>query len=545
MIERLRRIAPELLVAALAVAAALFVAGRALGDGFPLDDAWIHLQYGLELRKSGTLAYNDGIASTGATSPLWAACCAIAHLFAGASGPSMTAAAWSKGFGVALHALTAVLSCRLARACVVRRGWATPAALGAGGIVATVSVLDFAAVSGMEVALTSALLVGAALASVRGRVWLAGALGGVAAIARPECVVVVPAIVAVVAVQARGRAGLMRGVKTLGAALLPIAALVARNLAVSKLPLPATFYVKATPEAQTLAIALRAGFVDLLGKTHPTSRVVFWALVAGAIVLGAIAFARRVRKGGRPSRSTERAFATGAFALAGMVYLVGVAAINVVRNPSSFYYQRYFAPPLPLLIVAAVCATIALAAFVARAVAPSRRTLIVVLPALLFIAAIVDDVLALPAPRVQYADDVRSINALQVTTGMYVRDHVSPNGVVWTVDAGAVRYWGGHRTVDLARLNTREAFHGTKLPKEWWPEAIVTIPEVFQAFAPDGLLDVGISAQSPVAATEAERRQWRHEVYVCRKNANEHPDNRVLVLLYGSELIAVGRCAPK
>ncbi len=545
MIDRLRRIAPEILAAALAVAAALYVAGRALDDGFPLDDAWIHLQYGLELKKSGTLAYNDGIASTGATSPLWATFCAMAHVLAGASGPSMAAAAWSKGFGVALHVLTAVLSCRLARACVTRRRWATPAALGAGGIVATSSVLDFAAVSGMEVALTSALMVGAALASVRGRVWIAGALGGLAVIARPECVVMVPAIVAVVAMQSRGRDAIVRGAKAFGAAAIPVALLVARNVAVSKLPLPATFYVKATPGAQTLASALRTGFVDVLGRTHPTSRVAFWFFVASAIVLGAIAFTQRVRKTGRAAQSIQRSLSVGAFTLAAIVYSVGVAAINVVGNPSSFYYRRYFAPPLPLLVVGAVCAAIAIAAIVARSVPSSRRALVVVIPAVVFIAAIVDDVAALGAPRAQYADDVRSINGLQVTTGMYVRDHVSPSGVVWTIDAGAVRYWGGHRTVDLARLNTREVFHGTKVPKDWWPEAIVTIPEVFQAFAPDGLLDVGMSAPSPVPATEAERMLWRHEVYLCRKNANEHPDNRVLVLLYKSELIAVGRCAPK
>lgn len=545
MIERLRRIAPELLVATLAVAAALFVAGRALGDGFPLDDAWIHLEYGLAFRRTATLGYNDGIASTGCTSPLWALFAAAAHVLAGASGPSMAAAAWAKAMGVALHAATAVLSARLARACV-RRRWATPAALGAGGIVATASVLDFAAVSGMEVALTSALLVGAALASVRARgvagAVVAGGLAGLAVVARPECVVFVPAVVAVIASRASGRAALVRGAQSLGAAALPIAALVARNYAVSKLPLPATFYVKANPEAQTLASALRAGFVDVLGQLRPTSRVAFWILVGVAIALGAVALVRRVRS--RPARALDRPFAVAAFAGASLAYLIGVAAINVVRNPTSFYYQRYFAPPMPLLAVAGACAAIALAEIVAKR-ARGARAIAVVLTAVAFSAAIVDDVAGLRAPRDRYADDVTSINGLQVAVGKFIGDHVSPDGVVWTVDAGAVRYWGQRRTVDLVRLNTREVFHGNKVPKEWWPEAIAVIPEVFQTAAPADLMDSAFVTLAPLGKTEEDRRLWRQEVHLCRKTAYEHPDNRVLVFLYKTELVAVGRCAPK
>jgi hypothetical protein len=56
------------LSACLAVA---LVAGGALRRGFPLDDAWIHMAYGLALVREGSLAYNQGAPATGCTSPLW------------------------------------------------------------------------------------------------------------------------------------------------------------------------------------------------------------------------------------------------------------------------------------------------------------------------------------------------------------------------------------------------------------------------------------------------------------------------------------------
>lgn len=58
----------------------LLLADRHGQEGFPLDDAWIHMVYGRAVAQKGYLAYNDGIASTGCTSPLWACLIGIIHL---------------------------------------------------------------------------------------------------------------------------------------------------------------------------------------------------------------------------------------------------------------------------------------------------------------------------------------------------------------------------------------------------------------------------------------------------------------------------------
>src|SRR5450432_3663761 len=93
--------APEVVAASIALVAAAFVGSGAWRLGVPLDDAWIHMVYGLALRDEGALAYNAGVPATGCTSPLWAAFVAIAHVVVGARGPSMEALVVVKCMGIA------------------------------------------------------------------------------------------------------------------------------------------------------------------------------------------------------------------------------------------------------------------------------------------------------------------------------------------------------------------------------------------------------------------------------------------------------------
>ena len=96
------------LAAAVCGLAALHIAAPAylFGQGFPLDDAWIHAVYARELARSGALAYNPGVPATGETSPLWAIVLAVPHAIAGAS----IAVLLTKLVGFAMHAASAVSS---------------------------------------------------------------------------------------------------------------------------------------------------------------------------------------------------------------------------------------------------------------------------------------------------------------------------------------------------------------------------------------------------------------------------------------------------
>jgi len=128
-----------------------------------------------------------------------------------------------------------------------------------------------------------------------------------------------------------------------------------------------------------------------------------------------------------------------------------------------------------------------------------------------------------------------------VTIGHWVDGNLPPGAVIWTVDAGAIRYWGRHPTVDLMQLNTPELFDGPKVRKAWWPSAVALIPNVFQLVTPQPLLDIAL-----VVETKGDSGIWRegsrHEVYRCRQGAEQTQDNRVIVFYQERMLLAVGRC---
>ena len=531
---------PELAAGALAIAAALYVAGTKLRRGFPLDDAWIHMQYGLSLARHGVVGYNDGVSSTGCTSPSWVIVAALAHLLAAAKGPSMAAALGLKAMGMVAFAVSAAASARLARA-ISPRGPGAACACAAGALVAATPLLAYAAVSGMEVPLASALLVSSFFAAVRGRALGAGTLAGLAAITRPEAVVVVPGVVLLVWL-ASSRRPVMRALVAAAASAVPLGAVALRTLVVSGRPLPATFYVKANPGAQTLGAALRRGFVDLLGVEAPTSRLALWATVAGAVVVGGLSAWRRVRTR-RAEAHGLRGCAVGLVALSGLAYVAGASLVMVIEYPRSFYYQRYLAPALPLLAVAGVSGLAwvvrRIATYLARTPPPSMVSVVaLVVPALL----VADELRAWPAHRAAYRASVTGIDEIQVALGRFIDGHVPADGVVWSVDAGAIRYFGRRTTVDLVRLNTPEVFHEVDVDPRYAPDAVVTIPREFLlGVEPDGLLELAGVAE-PSSGTKEERSLVQQQVYVCVAERTHDERGRVAVLKKtGGELLLIAR----
>jgi hypothetical protein len=525
------RIGPEAVAAGLGLLAAVIVAGPSLGEGFPLDDAWIHMVYGSALRHTGALQYNDGQSSAGCTSPVWAFAVALAHLVAGATGPSLRTVAWVQGFGIAAHVVQAILAACLARAWAPELRWAPAMALGGGALVACAPTLGFAAASGMEVPLEGALLLGAMLAAVSGRWIAAGAIAGIAAVTRPEGVLAVIAIGVLAATIERPLVAL----GALGAGAVPVLARVARDWSVSGRPLPATFYVKANPGADPIAHSLARGFVNVLGGMRPASHIFFWVCVATAIGLGAVAMVQRVRHG----RRLLTQGAIGAAAAIGLAYSAGISVLYYMQLPRSFYYQRYLAPPLTLMTVAGYAAL----AWFSHMALHSKRRMAVALPCLLAALAVGDEMAAWGMERARFAGDVAAINALQVTIGRWIDSNLPPGAVVWSVDAGAIRYWGRHPTVDLIRLNTPELFDGPRVKKAWWPTAVAVITNIFQVVTPESLLDIAFVAETP-----GESGMWhkasRHEVYRCRPDSIRAQDNRVMVVFQERVLLSVGRCVP-
>ncbi len=478
-------VGPELASGVIAVVGALRVAGAAMARGFPVDDAWIHMVYGLSLRTAGAFEYNDGIAGSGSTSPLWAVVAALAHGVAGAREPSFVAALVLKGFGIVAHAASAVLAARLSRACVPSPRLAVPAALAAGALVAACPALDYAAVSGMEVPLAGALMLAAFLLAARQRPVLTGIVSGLGMLARPEVIVVAPLVLALsLRASAAPRRGL-RAVAAVGAALALPAVWSLRNLAYTGRPLSATIYAKAS-RAGSVVDSMRLALFEMLGKSRPMNRGVVLALVVAAAVLGVVAAAQALRAR-RHDAARDPALIAGAVALAGLAYVAGIAWHTRFFEPASFYYLRYLLPAVPLLLVAATSALAHLVSLVPRI--ESRPRLAVGLLTAAGLATAGWEVEAWDRRRARYEEDVASIDSVQVVVGQFIASAMPPGATVWSVDAGAPRYFGRRRLVDSVRLNTPELFAGDDVPASWAPEVLVLeVPYGYRARVDAGSL---------------------------------------------------------
>ncbi|HSL83174.1 MAG TPA: hypothetical protein VLF66_10370 [Thermoanaerobaculia bacterium] len=177
---------------ALALCGAYLAAELYLLDGrlgFPLDDSWIHLAFGRSLAAGEGLAINPGEPVAGSTAPLWTALFALWVALPG------SAVAWAKAAGSLLFAAVVLLAHGLARDLIGgptrEGGLGRGLALLAGGLTAATGWLVWSALSGMEIALFTALtLLGVRLhlrerREPARRPWSLAVLG-LAVLARPE-----------------------------------------------------------------------------------------------------------------------------------------------------------------------------------------------------------------------------------------------------------------------------------------------------------------------------------------------------------------------
>ncbi|MEW6754169.1 MAG: hypothetical protein AB1505_24785 [Candidatus Latescibacterota bacterium] len=115
--------------------------------GFPLDDTWIHFQFARNLAAGHGFSFNPPDPSAGSTAPLWTLLLAGLRLLPG--DPVLAA----KGAGAFLLLVAGWLTVRLAASAGIGPAWT----LLAGLCVLLTPRLLWAALSGMEVALCTAL----------------------------------------------------------------------------------------------------------------------------------------------------------------------------------------------------------------------------------------------------------------------------------------------------------------------------------------------------------------------------------------------------
>lgn len=335
-------------------------------DDFCIDDAWIHLSYAKSLSLGEGLSYNPGDWETGFSSPLWVVLLAAWPT----SGDPVSAV---KLLGALLHAASAGLASALAlelgraRASVERPLPLLSIALLAGCLCATAPTLLQSSSSGMEVSLTSCLLLACLLVSLREQWLLAAALGFAAELARPEalaCLVGFGAVLSAARLleRRRGRerswAQVLAPLSAPAGAGLALAAWMIYCQRVSGWPWPNTAYVKSSVAVEA---SLGGGLDYLAAQVLPWQPwyaglgglalllAALWTELSGRGVLEPSADPSA--RGSSPAPPRAELLALFAAFVAGML---GTAASRPLEADILFYQARYFAifAALPPVLIA-------------------------------------------------------------------------------------------------------------------------------------------------------------------------------------------------
>jgi len=429
--------------------------------GVPLDDAYIHFRFAQNLASGHGFAFNPDGAVPASTSPLWVIVLTVPALL------GLPLWVVAKAYGVVALATAAVLAWRLA----ARLGLTPAAALVVGALTALDGRLLWAAPSGMEVTLFTALSLAAvlalperreasAVASPRRpparRVLLLAALCGLATLARPEgyllTAVLAVALLAHWRDQARSWARLL--LAAAGLYLLLILPYVAFALLTTGRPLPTTFYAKASglgPHTLSTAVTYLVYYILLTISGNPA------LLLAplGAVVL----WRRRAARASRGVLNTPRATpgatpraAPRVIALVSVSWPLALLIEQAIFSPVLYQGARYVMPLEPFLALWAVVGIERLT----RRVPPgeaggARDRWRGALPplALLVLAA-----LTLTRWEAYYAASVRDIDDMHVALGGWVRAHIPAGAPLALNDVGAIGYLSGRPVVDIEGLVT-------------------------------------------------------------------------------------------
>ncbi|WP_186382739.1 ArnT family glycosyltransferase, partial [Amycolatopsis rhizosphaerae] len=410
----------------------------------PLDDVYIHLQYGRQLGLGHFLRYNTGDpVSAGASSMLYLLVLGGAyaigfqgHLFLG----------FAVGFGVLCFAFSAAGVYRLGTRLVAR-----PAGIWAGLLTAFSGPLLWGTTSGMEVGLAMLLVVYTLVVFARempsGRFHYTPLVAALLALVRPEGLIFAGALTLAawwVLWSRRRIAGTGRSVARWVWTLLPLLAFAGQLL----------FYQLATGTASANGIQAKSllhdrpefYFTEFADRTVTNVRAFAMTLLGfgnqdfafpGALLLffAGVAYLIHARRSWRP---LVLAMTAGLGAV-----LVSVATLNtaLVHN------MRYEQPFLPVFLLFVVSAW-----YGATRLVPPRARRSALHAGLA--AALVFSLAAVPTWAIRFGRDASAIRDTDVSVGAWISGNLPPDAVVAVKDVGAVAYFGKHRVVDLIGLGT-------------------------------------------------------------------------------------------
>ena len=438
----------------------LFLAqeGRIAGaPGFPLDDSWIHLHFARNLAEGAGFSYNPGHPVAGSTAPLWTLLLALGFALAG---PALWVV---KSLGVLLTLASALVTRRLA---VALTGDPSLGLLAGVGVLLT-PALAWGSLSGMEVPLAALLVTGAVYAHVTAHEWGTALLLGLAALARPESLLLVP-----LALFSRPLT-LARTSRLLGAVGILLAPAVAFSLATVGAPVPATAAAKVEGGLLGLLLGARESwtttFVGRPGRFLADWVLFLWAQHWFLLFLAPAGVAALWRQG-------RRAMVVASAVL--ILHPLGMALLAPYRGPA-FQEGRYSAHLVPLAAVVAMAGLSHLPALWERG-----RGWIVL--GWLAIAGA-----ALWPASLHYAWAVQNINAMQVQLGEWVNGRLPKDARLAVNDVGAISFVSRREVIDLMGLVTpaiipyrREGEAGIlRYLEETCPDYLIIFPAWFPRLA--------------------------------------------------------------
>ena len=463
----------------------------------PLDDTFIHLQYGRQIGQGQWFSYNDGDPiSSGASSFLYVLLLGAAH-FVGFSGANLLGFAII--FGTVLFVLSALLGYALGQRLAGER-----AGLFSGILIAANGAFGWGATSGMEVALFSVLILGTLLAFLRelssGRFLLTPILAALAALTRPEGLLfawVITGVVVFVLIRdfRKSRPYSLRSSLAVLYAFLPIAAGVAQYM----------FYTIATGSSVQNGVLAKSllyepvfyptEFLDAVFQNlTKLSLIVLTGLEPGNYLFpGTILFCVLGTMYLALEDARYRMFAVAS----GTALVLAMSSTAILGLPGAWgwHHYRYLLPFFPPVLVFAVVGFYSLRSL-------TRNTW---LPEALASFAILCSLLSLPVWAATTGGNSLQIKEQQVSVGYWIRENLPPGASVGVNDAGAMRYYGGHRTVDLIGLTTNGLALPTrngvgslyetleKMPEEKRPDYFAIYPTWFPGFDASGVLDQEIA----------------------------------------------------
>jgi hypothetical protein len=311
----------------------------------------------------------------------------------------------------------------------------------------------------MEVSLASLLVAASLWAHARERDGLTALLAALAALARPEALILIPLF-------ALSRPGLRRPLLFVAVAAIVLAPAVAFSLRTAGTPLPATAAAKIEGGLVGWLAGVREP-VGVLLVQRPWAFMVDWGRWLGTThwllpVLLAPALAAAGRRHG---------LALGLPALALILHPLAMAVLAPYRGPG-FQEGRYSIHLLPVAVVV-------LAAGLGPRLTRPRRMVMVLYLALALVA--------LAPAAIRYGWAVQNINAMQVHLGDWVAGRLPADARLALNDIGAIAWVSRRHVIDLMGLVTpeirpyrRQGEAGvTRFVEETCPDYVVVFPAWF------------------------------------------------------------------